>query len=341
VAHRDIIVIGASAGGVEALRAVVSGLSPSIPAALCVVLHVPPGSPSALPAILARAAPVPVRAAVDGEPLRQGRIYVAPADRHLLIIDHRVRLSRGASENGHRPAIDPLFRSAAYTFGPRTVGVVLSGTRDDGAGGLLAIAQRGGVAIVQDPDDALHPSMPRSALDLVRTEHVLPAAKIGPLLSELARSEVPEGPADDDPTLAAEVAMSDMAPLTTDEFFNEPAGFGCPACGGALYELPSAKIPRYRCRVGHAWAPESLLEEQAAGLEGALWTALRVLEERAALAERLVIGSAAGGGAHETRYRKAADDALQTASTIRALIESIGVAVDGRSIAPTARQRSR
>jgi two-component system chemotaxis response regulator CheB len=180
--------------------------------------------------------------------------------------------------------------------------------------------------------------MPRAALDLVHTEHVLPAAKIGALLSDLALSEVPDGPADDDPTLAAEVAMSDMAPLTTDEFFNDPAGFGCPACGGALYELPSAKLPRYRCRVGHAWAPESLLDEQAAGLEGALWTALRVLEERAALADRLANGSA-GGPTHEMRYRKAADDAIGTASTIRSLIEGIGVAGDGRSTGPDGRRR--
>src|SRR5215813_13390736 len=336
MARRDVIVIGASAGGVEALRAVVSALTPDIPAAVCVVLHVPPGAPSALPAILGRAAPMPVRAAVDGEPLRPGRVYVAPADRHLLIIDHRIRLSRGASENGHRPAIDPLFRSAAYTFGPRTVGVVLSGTRDDGAGGLLAIAQRGGVAVVQDPEDALHPSMPRAALELVRTEHVLPAAKIGALLSEFALTEVPDGPADDDPTLAAEVAISDMAPLTTDEFFNEPAGFGCPACGGALYELPSNKIPRYRCRVGHAWSPESLLDEQSAALEGALWTALRALEERAALANRLA-GNLAGGPTHEMRYRKTAEEALETATTIRGLIEGIGVAGDGRPRGPLVR----
>jgi len=330
---RDIVVIGGSAGAIVALKKILRDLPAELAASIFVVIHTNPDNPSVLPEVLSRAGRLQANATPDGAPIHPGQIYLPPPDHHLLLKRGHVRITRGPRENGFRPAIDPLFRSAAYTFGPRTVGVVLSGTRDDGAGGLLAIAQRGGVAVVQDPDDALHPSMPRSALDLVRTEYVLPAVKIGALLSELSRSEVPDGPADDDPTLAAEVAMSDMAPLTTDEFFNEPAGFGCPACGGALYELPSTKVPRYRCRVGHAWAPESLLEEQAAGLEGALWTALRVLEERAALAERLATGFSSGGPAHELRYRGAAENALETALTIRALIDSIGVAGDGR---PTA-----
>ncbi len=327
--YRDIVVIGASAGGVEALRTVVAGLPQDLPAAVLVVLHIPRSSPSALPAILGRSTDLPVRAAVDGEPLRPGRIYVAPADRHLLLLDHRVRLSRGASENGHRPAIDPLFRSAAYTFGPRTVGVVLSGTRDDGAAGLAAIVARGGVAVVQDPDDALHASMPRAALQQVHSEHVLPAVKIGARIAEMVRSEANESSATD-PTLAAEVAMSDLAPLTTQDFFYAPAGYGCPACGGALFELPSVNVPRYRCRIGHAWSPETLLDEQATALESALWTALRVVEERAALSQRLVGNWAPDDLPHQVdRYRKIASDASGSASTIRSLIAGVGIAEDG------------
>ena len=204
MAYRDIVVIGASAGGVEALRTVVAGLPKDLPAAVLIVLHIPRSFPSALPAILGRSANVPVSAAVDGEALRPGRIYVAPPDRHLLALDQRVRLSSGASENGHRPAIDPLFRSAACTFGPRTVGVVLSGTRDDGAAGLAAIVAHGGAAVVQDPDDALHPSMPRAALQQVHSEHVLPATKIGARIAQLVRNEANDFSVTD-PTLTAAV----------------------------------------------------------------------------------------------------------------------------------------
>src|SRR4051794_29338505 len=163
VAHRDVIVIGASAGGVEALRTVVAGLPADLPAAVLIVLHVPRSGPSALPTILDRVTSLPVRPAVDGEPLRHGRVYVAPVDRHLLLIGNRIRLSRGPAENGHRPAIDPMFRSAARAFGPRVIGVVLSGSRDDGAAGLAVIADRSGMTVVQDPADALFASMPRGA----------------------------------------------------------------------------------------------------------------------------------------------------------------------------------
>jgi two-component system chemotaxis response regulator CheB len=169
-----VVAIGASAGGVEALRAVVAGLPPELPAAVLVVLHIPRHSPSALPGILDRSGPLPA-----------GAIYVAPADHHLLLRDGHLQLSVGPMENGHRPAIDPLFRSAARAYGPGAIGVVLSGSRDDGAAGLAVIVERGGQAIVQEPDEALHRSMPAHALEQVAAPQVLPAAKIGALLGEL------------------------------------------------------------------------------------------------------------------------------------------------------------
>jgi two-component system chemotaxis response regulator CheB len=314
----DVVVIGASAGGVEALQAVVSRLPAGLPVALLVVLHVPRSAPSALPRILDRAGPLPAQAAVDGERLRRRRIYVAAVDHHLLVIDGRVRLSRGPSENGHRPAVDPLFRSAARAYGPSVAGVVLSGSRDDGAAGLLAIKRAGGTAIVQDPADALHPSMPLAALERVAVDHVVPAAKIGDLLAELVGTEVDDdGPSPDTDLLDAEVAMANRAPLTTDETDAVPAGYGCPQCGGALYEIDEAPVPRYRCRVGHAWSPDSLLDEQAIATESALWMALRALEEKSSLGRRM-----AASGAE--RYRVVADDAEHAAQLIRDLIARIG-----------------
>jgi len=325
--------VGASAGGVEALRAVMAGLPRDLPAAVLVVLHMPRSSPSALPAILARVSRLPVRSAVDGEPLRHGRVYVAPVDRHLLVTDHRIRLSRGAAENGHRPAIDPLFRSAAQIFGPRVTGVVLSGSRDDGAAGLEAIARQGGTTIVQQPDDALHGSMPRAALEHVVADHVLPAAEIGPLLAEITKLPAPEAPVPEDPVLSAEVALAALAPLTAEEMSDGPAGYGCPACGGSLFDIPGNPMPRFRCRVGHAWSPESLLDEQAAALESALWMALRALEERAALSQRLAdLHGGSPEGVRRARYQALTDESRRSAGTVRELIEEIG-AGDGAAAA--------
>jgi two-component system, chemotaxis family, protein-glutamate methylesterase/glutaminase len=323
--NRDVVVVGASAGGVEALRALVGGLPADLAAAVLVVLHVPRSAPSALPSILNRSGPLPARTAIDGESLAHGRLYVPSMDRHLLIIDGRIRLSPGPAENGHRPAIDPLFRSAARAYGPRVVGVVLSGSRDDGAAGLAAIVDAGGVAVVQDPADALHPSMPRSALEQTTVDHVVPADKMGRLIAELVRSEVLNSANNDSDLLDAEVAMADYAPLSTDELDVPPAGYGCPNCGGALFEIHSRPVPRFRCRVGHAWSPDSLLEEHAIALEGALWMALRTLEEKKALSQRMA-SNGAERDLTETaiRYRMFADEAGRAVDLIRDLIGRLG-----------------
>lgn len=337
VSHRDVIVVGASAGGVEALRTVVGELPADLPAAVLIVLHVPRSTPSALPMILSRVTPLPVRPAVDGEPLRHGRVYVAPVDRHLLLLGNRIRLSRGPAENGHRPAIDPLFRAAARSFGPRVIGVVLSGSRDDGAAGLASIAARGGTTIVQDPRDAIFPSMPLAAIEHCVPDLVLPVAEIGGMLGKVCRQEATASqPLDEDPILDAEVSMADLGAVTSDELPVQPAGYGCPACGGSLYELPGKPVPRYRCRVGHAWSPESLLEEQAAALESALWMALRALEEKVVLSRRMADSSRLRG--HDVavaKYRAQADDAESASVQIRELIDRIGATADGEAVYST------
>jgi two-component system, chemotaxis family, protein-glutamate methylesterase/glutaminase len=284
-----VIAIGASAGGVEALRAVVAGLPPELPAAVLIVLHIPRAAPSALPGILHRSGPLPAVAARHGMPARPGKIYVAPADHHLLIRDEHLTLSVGPMENGHRPAIDPLFRSVAVAYGVGAIGVVLSGSRDDGAAGLTAIVERGGQAVVQDPEEALHRSMPASALEHVAAAHVLPAAKIGALLGELVGDgalplEAPY-PA---PQLAAEDEIAALSSVTTESILSaRPSGFSCPSCQGVLFELDGEPAPRYRCRVGHAWSPRSLVAEQTAAVDQALWVALRTLEEDSAMNLRL------------------------------------------------------
>ncbi len=332
--HRHVIAVGASAGGVESLRALVAGLPPDFPGSVLVVLHLPRDAPSALPSILKRSGPLPAAVAVDGEPVRPGRIYVAANDHHLLLLDGHLRLSHGPAESGHRPGVDPLFRSVARSAGPLGIGVVLSGSRDDGAAGLAAIVARGGTAVVQDPAEALYPSMPLAALRQAPTPHVVPAAKLGGLLAELTALPLKDPGLPPDDQLDAEVAMSDLAPVTADEFAR-PAGFGCPSCGGALFQLGQGPSLRYRCRVGHAWSAESLLDEQALALEGALWMALRALEEKSELSRRLASADAHRRSSTSERFQSIAVDADAAGATIRQLIARLGSVPEPESAGAT------
>lgn len=326
---RDVVVLGASAGGVTALRSVVAGLPERLPAAVLAVLHVPRSAPSALPRILDRSGSLPAAHAVDGEPLVPGRIYVAPPDHHLLVTRGRVQLARGPSENGHRPAVDPLFRSAALAYGPKVIGGVLSGARDDGAAGLTVVDDRGGVTLVQDPTNAMQPGMPLAAMQYLSPDHVVPAAKIGPLIGELVGTEAGEAAAASDAMLTSEVTMAGGGRITMDDVPGSPAGFGCPACGGALWDLRGTRVPRYRCRVGHAWSPESLLAEQDDALEKALWTALRALEDKAASARRLAASSRTWGLARlAERQRHIAASTEHADGVIRGLLEHLSEAED-------------
>jgi two-component system chemotaxis response regulator CheB len=320
----DIITIGASAGGVEALREMARQLPADLPAAVFVVLHVSPHAASILPQLLSRSGPLPASHAVDGEPIRPGRIYVAPPDHHLLIHQDSIRLSRGPRENGVRPAVDPLFRTAARWHGPGVVGVVLSGTLDDGAAGLLAIKERGGVAVVQDPDDALFPWMPRAAMDVVAVDHVLPASGISELINRLARSGPAgqgDGPVPDDMEIESAMAEFDLDAIQGDDRPGTPSGFACPDCAGVLWEIHDGEMVRYRCRVGHAWSPTSLLAEQSKALEVVLWTAFRALEERAAMAARMAEQFRSRGQVRSAaRFVDQARDAKAKSAVIRRVL---------------------
>ncbi|WP_432574983.1 chemotaxis protein CheB [Kineococcus sp. SYSU DK005] len=330
---RDVVVVGASAGGVEALRTLVAGLPADLPATVLVVLHVPPTGAGALASILDRAGPLPARAAVPGEPLPRGTVLVATPDRHLLLAGDHVVHSAGPRENGHRPAVDVLFRSAARAAGPRVVGVVLSGTLDDGSAGLVAVRSRGGVGVVQDPADALYTGMPVNAIGAADPEHVLPVAAIPALLDRLVREEVPAArPAADD-EMGEEVAVArfDTDVIDSDDHPGEPSGYTCPDCSGALWRIDDHGLLRFRCRVGHAWTAESLHEQQSAEMDGALWVALRSLEERAALNRELARRAAeAGRSLSAGRFGERADETTEAAAVIRRLLTGrVGGTGDG------------
>jgi two-component system, chemotaxis family, protein-glutamate methylesterase/glutaminase len=321
-----VVVVGASAGGVDALADLAASLPGDLPAAVFVVLHLPATGTSALPEILGRHGPLPAGHVRDGEPIQPGQIYVAPPDHHVLLRTGHVHLSRGPRENGHRPAIDPLFRSAAREYATRVVGVVLSGALDDGTGGLLAIKSRGGIAVVQDPTDALYPGMPGNALQHVEVDHVLPAAAMGELLVRLIADSA-EAPADPAPTgMRVEVEMEGFSLEAFEgDHPGRPSGFSCPDCHGVLWAIRDGGLERYRCRVGHAWSPESLLTQQSEALEAALWIALRSLEERAALARRLAEPARRRG--HRitaTRFEEQASEAQQAARLVRDLLLNRG-----------------
>jgi two-component system chemotaxis response regulator CheB len=319
----DIVVVGASAGGVEALVRLARGLPSDLPASVFVVLHITPDAESALPDILSRAGPLPALHPADGQRIKPGYIYVAPPDRHLLIPGGRVHVARGPRENGHRPAVDPLFRTAARTFGPRVIGVVLSGTLDDGTAGLSAIKARGGVAIVQDPEEALFPGMPRSALDNVAVDHVLRIDDIGERVVSLARQPVtgtrPRVSYEMD--IEARMAELEQGAVQSYERPGVPSGFSCPDCGGVLWELVDGELIRYRCRVGHAYSPDTLSTKQLDTLEDALWMALRALEEQAALARRLAERAEERGQPRiASRFRSRYRDTQDQAEVIREVL---------------------
>ena len=286
----DIIVIGASAGGIEALQRIVGGLPAKLDAAVFVVVHMMAEATSNLPEILSRAGPLRAHHAINREPVSYGRIYVAPPDLHLVLKSGVVRVVHGPRENRSRPAVDPLFRSAAIAYGPRVIGVVLSGALDDGTAGLLAIKAQGGLAVVQDPEDALVSGMPRSALEYVTVDHSAKAAEIGPLLTRLSsESAVDLAPLPSRRlTMEAEMSSLEPAAMEDDEKYGaQPSPFTCPECHGALWELVDGDLVRYRCRVGHSYSVDSMIVEQGQAAERALWAALRSLEEKAALARRL------------------------------------------------------
>lgn len=307
MAGHDIIAMVASSGGVGALCEVTAALPADLPAAVFVVVHVDAAGPHLLPDILARAGPLTATAARHGEAIEQGRIYVAPPDFHLVVDGARMHLKRAPRENRARPAADPLFRSAARAFGPRVVGVVLTGTLDDGSAGLLAIKARGGVAVVQDPADALFPEMPRSALQRVAVDHCVPLRDLPDLLVRLARTP---------PQQPAAALPEELAPA--------PSGLSCPKCHGVLFEHDhEAGVASFVCRIGHAFGPASLLAEQSDELEAALWGAVRALEESAVMERRIAHKLSSAGLAQ--RHEDSAAAKEEQARLLREMILGAGV----------------
>ncbi|MBV9493556.1 MAG: chemotaxis protein CheB [Acidobacteria bacterium] len=289
-----------------------------------IVLHIPPDSPTLLPQILSRRALLPVSGAVHGEKWKAGHIYIATPDHHLLLeADGTMRTVRGPRENRHRPAVDPLFRSAALVSGPNAIGVILSGNLDDGTAGLLAIKQRGGVAIVQDPNDALYPDMPLSALHNVPVDYKLPLSAIAAQIVESVNAPPRKRPRENGPAfgrmqLETRMAEMDSDAMEEDDRPGKPSAFSCPDCGGVLWEIEDDEFVRYRCRVGHAFSPETMLGAQDDVLEEALWTALKTLEESARLSDRLALTERGRG--HEwmaRRFDEKADEARTRAEAIR------------------------
>jgi len=314
-----------------------AGLPKDLPAAVCVVIHLRPDASSHLAEVLARTTSLPVVAARNGMTLQRGVIHVAVPDLHLLVDrgDHEeavVRLVRGPRENRTRPAVDPLFRSAALAFGPRVIGVVLSGALDDGTAGLWTVKDRGGIAIVQEPEDAAVPSMPSSAQAEVEVDYVAPVRELGPLLGRLARESAPTDPAETiQPTdeLVREVgitAMDEDSHLGS-ERYGRPSRFACPDCGGVMWDVTGAGPLRFRCEVGHAHSAATLAETQTEAVEAAMWAALRALEDKAELARwRGQAAVTQGRPARAEHFAVDEQAAQQHAAALRALLR-----MDGRT----------
>jgi len=321
-----LVVIGASAGGIEALRDFVNRLPADFPAPIAIVLHMSPQSPGILSGILTRSGKLPATNARSGERLNPGHVYIAPPDFHLLIEPGRLRLAKGPRENRFRPAIDPLFRSAAQVYGPRAIGVILSGNLDDGSAGLWTIKRMGGIAIVQDPNDALFPAMPENAIRHARVDHVVPLRDIPALLVGLTSAPAvePATPITAPPDLDVEVRIAgEEDPIKAGVIhMGTPSKFACPECHGVL-EMKEGDRMRFRCHTGHAFSADSLFAEISDGIETALWNAIRSMQEGALLfktmAEHVNDRHQRGGGAV---LAARGDQLLRDAGTLREMVMS-------------------
>jgi two-component system chemotaxis response regulator CheB len=286
---RQIVVIGASAGGIEALRALLAEVPSRFPAPICIVLHTSPESPGVVAEILGREARLAVTLATDHRFLQPAHVYVAPPDRHLLVEPGRVRVTKGPREHGFRPAIDPLFRSAAQVYGPAAVGVILTGNLDDGTAGLWTIKKLGGIAVVQDPADAMFPEMPLHALQSVKPDRVAPLSQIPSLLVKLI-TEVPvtpePGTVPEHVNVEVNIAKEQNPRDAGLERIGTPSPYACPDCHGVLLEFEEGGRIRFRCHIGHAYSADSLLAAMNHGVELAMSTAIRSLEGSRLLMDR-------------------------------------------------------
>ncbi|MBW4528720.1 MAG: chemotaxis protein CheB [Phormidium tanganyikae FI6-MK23] len=289
----DIIVIGTSAGGLKALGVVLGALPSNMNAVIFIVQHLAADKPSILPQILADVGSLPASHPVDGELIQTGRVYVAPPDYHLLVNQGVMRVVRGPQENRFRPAIDALFRSAARAYGSRVVGVVLTGYLDDGTVGLQAIKKRGGVAIVQDPNEADYPSMAKSALRYVKVDYCLPLTEISNLLVQLSQEPVDHEeayPVTEEIDVESRIAEQQM---NTQEFLEQVEAIGtrttytCPECNGSIWQIGTEEPLRFRCHIGHSFTANVFLSEQTQNIENALWSAVRAMEEKVTFSRQM------------------------------------------------------
>jgi two-component system chemotaxis response regulator CheB len=284
MALRNIVVIGASAGGFEALKKIVAGLPGDIDASIFIVWHISPDVRGILPQVLNKLGGLLAAHAIDKELIKPGRIYVAPPDHHMLIEKDTVRISKGPKENRFRPAIDPLFRSAALAYGPRVLGVVLSGALDDGSAGIWAVKQRGGIAIVQDPGDAEVSSMPENAMRAVEVDYRLPASELGGLLTKLVQGEATHTEEfslhpDKQTQIEVNIAMEDKAFQYNLREFGKLSPYTCPECHGVLALIQEGGRIRFRCHTGHAFSSDSLLANITDKIEESLWSTIRNMQE--------------------------------------------------------------
>jgi two-component system, chemotaxis family, protein-glutamate methylesterase/glutaminase len=321
---RRLVVIGASAGGVPALTTLAAGLPADLNAAVLVVLHVPAKGRSVLPDILERAGPMPAAHPRDREPLVAGQIYVAPPDHHLAVYDTIVRVTRGPWENGYRPSIDVLFRSAARWYRSDVVGLVLTGALDDGASGLAAVHDVGGTALVQEPTDAAVPEMPLHALEAVPSACSYPIDEIAAAVREAVGDAPGNRPIRRPPRDSHPISIPDER-LEADAAGHIPAGLVCPDCGGSMFDLDDSNVLRFRCRVGHGWTADALTGAHAREFEQTLWAAIRILEEDEAVHDRIISRARNRGRATAVqRFEEHRDERRRLASTLRAAIARAG-----------------
>ncbi|MGX5832321.1 chemotaxis protein CheB [Mesorhizobium sp. 43Arga] len=321
MARREIIAIGGSAGSIDVIRQICRQLPANLEASALVAVHVATNNPNLLAGILDSEGPLPASTAVDGEPLQTGRIYVAPADRHLVIDGRIVRLGRGPRENMARPAIDPLFRSAGVSAGSKAIGVLLSGMLNDGASGLADLKRCGGVTVVQNPADAIESEMPRTALLVSDVDYRAPAGDLSILLTRLIQEE--PGPVfapPEDITLEVTIAMGRPSDTPTIAEIADPVPLACPGCGGTLSQLRRSPL-RFRCQVGHGYTAEALAYEQEGSVDEALRIALRVIGERALLMDKMALDAVrAGRTAIAGTFEERAQEYKQASAVLRGAV---------------------
>jgi two-component system, chemotaxis family, protein-glutamate methylesterase/glutaminase len=324
---KNIVVIGSSAGGVSALVELCSQLSPDFPATIFIAQHVSPAGTSILPEILHRAGPLPAQSPADGQRFETGHIYVAAPDHHMLVRPgNRILMRRGPFENRSRPAVNALFRSAALAYGGRVIGLVLTGLLDDGTDGLIAIKAAGGTSVIQDPEDAEWPSMPRNALMRDHVDHVAPLAELGALITRLAGEEAgPSVPLTEEYEREDRMAGQEFAVVETDrETPGTASRISCPDCGGVLNQINSGDEIRFRCQIGHAFTPLGLADAQDAELERALSIAVRTHRDRIRLFTQMEANAAERGLNHAVeRWRGASRESENMVTVLEQAVTSL------------------